>query len=181
MSVAITFSYSNGGAAISSDVDHGNTSNGLTTSGTEIYIRHDGLLAITAAKLYIRAYSGTYSGGASANLDFLELLAWGDAIASNTFGGFQVNMNATEAYPAADWPVYTDKDRTHGYVCRTGTADSAGNGVLLSTGTGVTTAGQVPTGAAPNIRFKVRVQIPTAEDTVGIRQWDQCLVFNYTS
>jgi len=181
MTVSIIFSTTNGGAAISSNVDHGNTSNGLTTSGQEIFVRHDGLSVITSCKLYIRAFSGTYSGDASANLDFLELLAWGDASTSSTFGGFQVNMNAVEAYVAGDWSSYDIKNRTHGYVCRTGVGDSLGNGVLLTVNTGAAALGQIQTGASPNVRFKTRVQVPTAEDTIGVRQWDQCLVFTYSS
>jgi len=181
MAILITFSATNGGSSITSNIAHGNTSNGLTTTGQEIFIRHDGLNSITAAKLYIRPYTGTYSGDASANLDFLELLSWGDNLTLNDFGGFQINMNAIESYTAGDWSSYDNKDRTHGYVCRTGIADSVGNAVLLSTGTGVATAGVIVAGSTPNIRFKSRVQVPTNEDTVGVRLWDQVLLFTYTS
>lgn len=183
MTVNITWSLTNGGTALSDDVDHGNGSNGQTLSAQEIFIRHDGANPITGAGLYIRQYSGTYAGGASAALDLAEMLAWGDASTATTFGGFQVNMNALGSYPTVDWPTLTVKTAASGkgYVCRTGVGDSEGNAVQLTTSTGASPAGQVAAGSSPNVRFKCRIVMPSAEDTTGVRQFDQVLVYTFTS
>jgi hypothetical protein len=183
MVVDVTFSLTNGGAALTSDVSHGNCSNGQVLSAKEIFIRHSGSNPITGCGLYIRQYSDTYSGDASAALDIAEILGWGDVSTVSTFGGFQINMNATGSYPAADWPTYLIKTTAngYGYVCKTGTADSEGNAVLLTTTTGASAVGQIAAGGSPNVRFQCRIQTPTAEDTLGVRQFDQVLVYTYTS
>ena len=181
MSVDLVFSYTNGGAAISGNVDHGNISNGLTTTAIEVFIRHTGINSITACGLYVRQYSGTYNGDASAALDIAELLAWGDASTSASFGGFQINMDATGAYSASAWPTYSSKSPTNGFVCRTGIGDSEANAVSITTATGATATGTIQAGSSPNVRLKCRVQVPSDEDTVGVRQFDQVVVFTYTS
>lgn len=179
MTVNITWSLTAGGVAITDDVDHGNGSNGQTLTAQTIFMRHDGSNPITGCALYIREYSGTYIGGASAALDFAEILGWGDASTASAFGGFQVNMNATGSFPAAAWPAYSSKSPTNGYACRTGVADSVGTAVAVSTAMGAAASGTI--NASSNVSFQCRMQFPTDEDVIGVRQIDQVLVYTYTS
>ena len=183
MSVDITWSLTNGGTAISTTVDHGSKANGETSTVKEFFVRHDGINEITSTKIFIRAFSGTYLGGTTAAADLAELLNWGDQTTSGSFGGIQVNMDAVNSYPAAQWPTYSAKDTTYGFAHRTGVGDSEGNGVLLSKNSysAAGTDGVIPAGASPNVRFQARVVVPSDEDTVGIRQWETVLAFNYTS
>lgn len=184
MAVNVIWSYTNGGEAISAIINHGNAANGDTTTVKEIFLRHDGSNEITNVGIYVRDYSGTYAGDATASSDLIELLSWGDASTIDTFGGFQVNMDAVGAYPAASWPAYDDKSPSNGFVHRTGVGDSEGNAVTLAKAAGIAdpyVAGELPSGNSPNVRFKARIQVPTAEDTAGIRQFDQVVRFAFTS
>jgi hypothetical protein len=181
MTVSIIWSLTQGGSSLAdTTVSLGNVSNGQATTDEEIFVRHDGNNSITDVKMYIRAFSGTYSGAASAALDLAEILGWGDQTSADDFGGFMIHMNATGSYPSGEWPDVSTKTTAEGYTCRTGVADSVGNAVTLSAATGAASAGTIASGAT-NQRFKVRWQVPTNEDTLGIRQWEQILVYNYTS
>ena len=177
--VNIIFSTTTGGPAITTTVDHGNASNGETTTEVQLALRHDGVNEITDASLYIREYGGTYTGNATAAADFAELLAWGDASTEASFGGFMVHMEYLDGF-ASDWPVYTNKSTSETYVCRNGVADSIENAVLLTARSGCSPAGTIAAGT-PDVSFMCRVKVPTDEDTVGIRQWDQVVAFNFTS
>jgi len=188
--VSIIWSTSNGGDAIAAIVDHGNSSNGDTTSAQELFIRHDGDNSITNTKLYIRAVSGTYSGTLTAVADLAEILSWGDQSTEAAFGGLQCNFLATSSYATSGWPTYSSKDQTdeegddiiyRGFVHRTGVGDNETNAVDIPTTAGATAAGEIQAGSTPNVRFQMRMQIPAAEGTVGIRQWDSVLTYSYTS
>lgn len=180
MSVNIIWSLINGGEPILSTIDHGNYSNGASTSDLEVFVRHDGANDITDAALYMRQFSGSYSGSFTPSADFAELLNWGDGVIASTFGGFLVNFNALTVY-ATGWATYDNKSPSGGFVHRTGVGDSEGNAVAIPTTTGVTTEGIIPAGSTSNVRFSVRGTVPSDEDTIGIRQWDHVLRFNFTS
>jgi hypothetical protein len=181
--VSIVWSITNGGVALSSVLDAGSKANGETTDSTELFLRHNGSNVITAVGLYVREYTGTYSGGATSSADIAELISWGDASTANGFGGLLVNMDAVNSYATAQWPVLATKDTTYGFVCRTGVGDSEGNAVTLSknsySATG--TDGEVPVGSSPNVRFAVRIAVPNDEDTLGIRQVDFMATYSFTS
>lgn len=187
MAVSIIWSLTNGGESISDLIDHGNLSNGSQSGGQTIYIRHDGTNKITNVGLYMRAYSGVYGGSFTATGDLNELISWGNGVAANTFGGFLINMDAIGGFPSTSWPIYTDKSIDlgggviGGFVHCTGQGDSEGNAVELSARSGATIDGEIQAGSSPNVRIQVAVAIPILEDTVGIRQWDQVLRYNYTS
>lgn len=181
MTVSVTWSYSNGGAAITTDVDYGNASNGDTTDAEEIFVRHDGSNSITSVGLYIRAYSGTYVGSATAALDLTEFIGWGNSSTSSGFGGILINWNALGSYPSSSWSTYSSKAPTGGNVFRTGVGDSLSNAVEVPTSTGATAAGEIQAGSSPNVRFQLKIRVPTNEDTVGIRQFDLVLAYSYTS
>jgi hypothetical protein len=186
MSVDISWSLTNGGAEISTTVDSGSLANGTSSGGTVIYVRHDGVVDITNARFYLSPFTGTYLGGATAVADHDEFLAWGDGITADTFGGFQVNMNAivvppATAFPDLNWPTVDVKAPTDGVVAQTGTADRSNNAVVLTANTGCSSAGVLPAGSSPNVRFKFRVAIPASVVTTGIRMWDQVLLYTYTS
>lgn len=181
MSVSVIWSLTNGGEPLSAVIDHGNSSNGDVTTSVELFIRHDGNNSITSTGLYVRAYTGTYSGGLTAAADLAELLAWGDGATAAAFGGFQCNLLATTSYPTSGWPTYSNKSPTGGFVHRTGVGDSEGNAVAIPITTGAVGSGEIQSGSAPNVRFKVRAEVPSAEDTIGIRQWDHMVTFSFTS
>lgn len=190
MAVNITWSLSEGGAAITS-LDHGSDSNGtvlasggLGAAGVEIWISHDGSNPITNAGFYIAQKSGTYTGGFTASKDLAEQLAWGDGNTANAFGGFQINMDKVGSYATA-WPTHTNKFQGTPKLTTafyTGVGDSIANKVLLHTSMGadVTSAG-VLAAAGTACAFKCRIAIPADEDTIGIRQFDQKLRYTYSS
>ena len=181
MSVSIIWSSTVGGEAITSIIDHGNAANGAATTPEEIFIRHDGGSNITNVALYIREYSGSYSGSATAAADIAEIINWGDQTAEDDFGGFFINFNAATSY-ATGWPTYSDKSPTGGFVHRTGYGDSESNAIDLPTSTGATATGEIQTGsAAPGVRFQAKIAVPTNEDTAGVRQWETVLRYTYTS
>jgi len=182
MSVNLIWSTTNGGTAISSTVDCGSKANGEYTTSKELYLRHDGSNPITNVKLYIREFSGTYSGAATSSTDIAEMLAWGDATDSDSFGGVFVNMDAINSYPTDQWPTVTTKSPTYGFVCRTGDGDSEGNAVTISKNSYSSsgTDGEV-LASETNCRFAVRFSIPNDEDTLGVRQIDFVATYSYTS
>ena len=181
MTVSIIFSSTNGGAAITSTLDHGNSANGSATTAEEVFIRHTGSNSITSASIYMRQFSGGYGGGATAAADLAELLSWGDQNTSDDFGGPMVNFNKASSYPTADWPVYNSKSPTNGFVHRTGVGDTESNAVTIPTVTGATAAGEIQTGASPDVAFQSKIAVPTNETTIGIRQWETVLLYNFTS
>ena len=185
MSVDVTWSTTNGGSAISDYVEH-EAANGASSTAQTIFLRHNGSNAITGVALYIREFSGTYNGDGTAAADLAELIAWGDESSATAYGGILINWDATNqsglgAFASANWPTYDDKSKTYGMVHRTGVGDSDENAVTLPVGTGISTAGQIPAGAAPNVRFQMRINVPQDEDTVGIRLFDQVVKYSYTS
>ena len=174
--VNVTWSLINNGPQVPSFIDHGDISNGQTTTPVTLYLRHDGINPITNVGLYVREFSGTYSGSLSGTDDLLEIRSWGDGVTALTFGGFQFSFNSST------WPSsYTSKDTpTTAYTYRTGVGDSELKAITLdSTATGgssgVIAAGNTTT------HFQVRIQVPSSVDIVGTRQWDLTTVFTYTT
>ena len=184
MSVSITWSYITGGPGITDIVDHGNVQNGNSSSVKEIHMRHNGNNVITNTKLFIRQYSGTYTGSFTAAADLAEILAWGDGATEASFGGFMINFKSslgtayTSGWPTYDHPTTTDN---LGYTFRTEFGDNESNAILLPIGTGVTTAGEIDPGSSPNVRFGVKCKVPSSESVTGIRQWENVAVYTYTS
>ena len=181
MAVAITWSAENGGGGISK-LDHGDVQNGGTTNPANIWLRHNGTASITSCALYVNTYSGTYNGGASAATDFTELKAWGDSAVEASFGGVLVNMNKSGSY-ATGWAVYnghTVGSPVYGFVGCTATGSSSGTGVTIPTQAGIASAGTIET-AETDCGFQIKIQVPTAEDTAGKRQFDVTLSYVYTS
>jgi hypothetical protein len=183
MSVNLIWSFTAGGNAIDSYVDHGDVNNGSNSAGREIYVRHDGENEISNVGFFVREFTGTYNGDATSNADIVELLGWGDANTAASFGGIMVSWDSVAGY-VADWPAYDDKDPGSAIVHRTGTGDSEQNAVSLPAGSivgGAADAGKIDSGDNPGVRFKMRVYVPTDEDTVGIRLFDHVCKYNYTS
>tara|TARA_Y100000310_G_scaffold250742_1_gene257072 strand:- start:4025 stop:4564 length:540 start_codon:yes stop_codon:yes gene_type:complete len=176
----IVWSTTNGGAAISALVDHGGVSNGSSTTAQEFHLRHTYTNPITNAALYARLVTGTYSGAQSAADDIAEILSWGDQSDIDDFGGLMVNMDATGSYAAA-WPDYTDPQPPYSHVVKTGQGDSELNAMPLLVQTGASAEGQIPNGGSPNVRFKIKFDIPNNEGVLGIRQVEQVLAYDYTS
>jgi hypothetical protein len=188
MSVQIIWSSTNGGISLAAPIDHGTNSAGNILSPQTLYIRHTGVNPITACGFYVRAWVGSgqdYSGDATPSDDFNELIAWGDAGLSADFGGFEVNMNAVNAFPNASWPVFANKNTADGFgfTFRTGNGSSSGNALILKKESynagGVD--GQIPAGSSPNVRIQTRIVIPSTETTPGIRMFEQVLKFTFTS
>jgi len=178
MAVDIIWSLTQGGDAVSL-VDHGNSSNGSNTTEKEIYLRHNGSNPITNAVLYLQSYTGTYNGEATPTSDINEVLGWGNTITANGFGGMLIHQGASDSYAEA-WPTYLSRTGTAVNTFYPGNGDSAANGFPILTSTGASVEGQIENGT-PNVRFKLRVQVPVDESVLGIRQVDQVLQFDFTS
>ena len=181
MTVSVTWSLTNGGAAISSPLDIGNLSNGESSTSQEVFLRHNGVNPITNVGLYIRAYSGSYSGGATAIADLAEVISWGDATDTDEFGGVEFNLLATTDYPSSGWPIVTNKSPTGGFVCRTEVGDEEANAFTVPDTTGAISDGTIQVSSAPYVRFKIKITIPVDEDTVGLRQFDIVCRYTYTT
>lgn len=184
MSVTITWTDS-AGTSLSDPVDMGASGVNQTTSGNNIYIRHDGTNQIKNAKIYIAPVTSSYAGDFAAQTDFDELLAWGDAVTSGTYGGLQLNMDPD----SGSWPDYEvtlvsgNKDLGSSYTVRTGFGDSAANGLILSSNmsTEMGTPGIVPASMTNWPKLAARVRIPTGEGSTGVRHVSQKLRYTYTS
>lgn len=183
MPTSLIFSTTNGGSAISTTVDLGSKANGEVSSTQTIYLRHDGAAVITNVGLYIREFTGTYSGSVSAAADLAELLAWGDSAIEDDFGGVLLNQDAINSFTSTEWPAYDGKDTTYGSTFRTGVGDSESNAITLSKNaySSSGTDGEVPVGSSPNVRFQLRVRVPTNEDTIGTRAFDLAVTYSATS
>lgn len=177
---SITFSATNGGSSITS-ADEGNAANGASTSGTTLYLRHDATNPLTNIGFYMDAYSGTYTGDASAALDLSELRTWGDATTSDPFGGFQINQDGIGTFNSSSWPTYNSHERNYGSVFNTTLGSSASNRITLLTRSGAQNEGELQAGGTPNVRVKFRFVIPQEEDTPGTRQIDLKVNFSFTS
>lgn len=181
MAVNITWSLTNGGDAISSTIDHGDKANGESSTTQQLFIRHDGLSNITEAGIYVRAFTGTYAGSFSAAADIAEVIGWGDETTEADFGGALLSFDGTT------WATYNSKVTTNpaspglAAVHQTGIGDSSANAILIPTATGATALGEIQTGSNPNVKFSFKIQIPSNEDTVGIRMFEQVLNYTYTS
>jgi len=176
----IIWSLTNAGPAITEEYDHGSATNGASTPSKEFYLRHTYLNPITNASLFTRLVTGTYGGAKNAQDDYDEIVGWGDETDVDDFGGLAVNMDALGSYATA-WPSYLVPTATEAYMVATGRGDSELNARVLTTQTGCPTEGQVLNGGSPNVRFKVRFDIPNNEGVLGIRQVEQVLRYDYTS
>jgi len=182
VTVSIIWSETDDGSAISDPLDHGQKAAGQTTVEKTIWVRHDGDYSITNCKFWVGEYSASYSGGASAASDLAELIAWADDTDTDDFGGLMIHMDAAGSF-ASSWPAVGSKDPVNTGLFRTGVGDSAANGIVLATemSSAMSTDGTIPINASPNPSFKARIQVPTNEGTVGIRQFDMKLRFTYSS
>jgi len=164
MVVSITWATETEGIA-QTLLDLGVIENGNNTTD-DIFIRHDGVEDITDCAFYIRAYSGEYVGDASAADDYNELLAWGAQTGGNV-GGFYINQNTHVG--ETNWQVHKV---TQGTVALPITL--SGNSVEGGGADGVIVAGT-------EHDIDIKLLVPANEDTAGIRMFDQCLRYTYTS
>jgi len=184
MTVSITWSLTNGGAAVGEPVNLGSVGAGSTATAQQLFISHDGVSSITGCRLYLAEYSGSYTGGATAAADYSEIVSWGDEAAEADFGGLQINMDTQGGF-ASSWPTYGDKTPSHGKSqhVRTGVADTFSNGVILITDMNawMLSPGVIPASMTTWPSFQIRSITPTNEGTSGARQFDLRLRFTYTS
>jgi len=184
MPVSITWSLISAGPGVTL-VDHGNAANGEYTSPNQnVYINHDGVNPITNAAFYFQQKATGYSGSFSAVADFTEIKGWGDNSTVPGHGGVQINMDPTNnsGYNATTWNLSESVKQTGvAFTMNTGVADSSSNAVTLDSemATGMTVDGEIPSGV--EARFLARFQIPTDENTAGVRQIDQVLKYTFTS
>lgn len=187
MPVSITWSSTSGGAATTL-IDHGSVANGAYSSpNQDVYLSHDGLNSITACAFYFQAKASGYTGAASGVLDFAEIKAYGDLSTVSGHGGVQLNMDPLNAsvYNATTWDlsesVKSVGSPTYAFTMKTGTGDTSSTAVTLNAlmSAGMTVEGEIPTGV--EARFLARFQVPTDEDTAGIRQLEQVLLYTFTS
>lgn len=186
MTVAITWSSTEGGSSIAESltgggtgVDHGSAAASSNTTERELWIRHDGDNQITNAGFYLDEFSGAYGGAASPANDLTELLAWGD-LTDSSWGGVMIHLNGGTA-GTGDWPDYTTKTKSYSNNFRTGVGDSSANKILLQTSMGAAVTGTgILAPSNTDCQFFMRVNVAGGE-TTGIRQFDQVLHYTYTS
>ncbi len=160
MTVSITWASTPAGGAITPPNDLGDIGNGKNATD-DIYIRHNGANKITACGFFIQAYSGSYTGGATAAADYSELLEWGGrAGPTPPVGGF---------YIAQDSPTWT-------YAVHKTGQGTVTVPIALSCGS---VAAEIQN--TEEVHIKIKVAVPSDEDTAGTRQFDQVLKFTYTS
>ncbi len=182
MSITVVWSSTSGGSAIAAPLSHGTgLRQGTSSAYQTIHLRHNGANPITSCGIYLQPYTGTYTGDFTAAADKAELLEWGDGITAQTFGGIQLNMNASGSFPDASWPILSDKTTSDGkgFTIRSGVGDSSTNPITIHSATGATSSGTLQAGSSPNISFQMRLVIPQSEDTSGSRIFE--LILTYTS
>jgi len=184
MSVNITWSDSNGGLSYDEPVVHGvAVAQGDNTTAKTIYLNHDGASVITGCGIYLRAKQSSYGGDATADADLAELLAWGDDVDADDWGGACINLNATGSFAEASWPTLANKTTvdTYGYNIRTGVGDSSSTTIPIKTVTGASVSGEIPIGSNPNVRFQMRINVPTTVGSSGTREFETVLKYTATS
>lgn len=174
MAIDIIWSSTNGGDALTQPIDHGGAKNGDVLGAQTVYVRHNGDLQIIDCKFYASPTPGFPS-------DFSEIIGWGDGTTQGSFGGLQINMNAVGGFPNVSWPIYTNKQPSSGSAFFTGTGDSEDNAIGLSVNMGLSNDGVIQPGDSPDVRFKVRFEIPQVEGTTGTRKITQRLRYTFTS
>ena len=172
MAVTITWSSTNGGAAISS-LDHGSGAAGGTLTANEIFIEHNAINPLSQCSFYL--------GGDPT--DLAEVIAWGNATIAADFGGIQLNMRAITSPTYDNWPTLGDKSPSgqDTHVFRTNFGDTLSTGITLAKNMGMVNDGLMQAGTSPNVRFQMRVVIPPSEGTTGARTVQQKLRFTFTS
>ena len=174
MVVSITWSRTSGGTALSEPISHGNISNGGVGSDVDLYIRHNATAApITNAGFFIQPYSGTGYTGVGTQSDYIEIMGWGSTATSTNDSGFYLNQNHGGSFPEDDYTVH--KPGQGDSATKISLSTSAING----TGTGTYQNGEIPLGGEAHI--KVRLAVPSDEDTAGVRFFDQVLAYTFTS
>ncbi len=173
MVVAITWSASQGGSAITPPLSWGSIGNGAN-SIDELFITHDGLEKITSCGYYIQAYTGSYTGTFDAATDYAELLAWG---AGDPAEGFLINQThlAAGGGPPGTYVTHKTGQGTAAVPIELNKFTIVG-GASLDDGEieGITTG-------IEESHIKVKIAVPAAESSAGTRQFDQCIAFTYTS
>lgn len=173
MTTSIIYSGSPGGTPYSLPESMGILSPGEQSSEVDVYISHDGAVAITNCAFYILPYSaGVYLGANSAQNDYDLIIGWGDAsYPATSGGGLYVNMNHSASFPSSSWEVFY-----------TGYGDSLANAISLpvtaiSSGTAV--AGQIAAGGEAHIRW--RIDIPASHTDTGIGYIDNLMYYSSSS
>ena len=183
MPVSFVLSSENGGTALEAPYNLGAKANGQATDALTLYLRHDGADSVTDMAFYIVEYSDVYTGDATAAADYTELKDWGDGVTSPTFGGLQINQNATGAFPSASWPLFDSPISADGFghVFNSDQGSTSLNAIDLLSVSGADATGELQAGSAPNVRVQLRLAIPDDEDTTGVRLFDLRWAYTYTS
>jgi hypothetical protein len=182
MAVSITWSETQGGAAISAPLNHGTASTGSNTTAKNIWLEHDGANDITGCGFILTQYSGTYTGGATAALDKTELTTTWPSGSGTSWGGVLINMDADGAFPAGNWPTVSTPQPSLGATFTSSIGADTASKVTLQTsmGAAVTSNGTIAA-ANDDTNFQMRMQVPSDEGTLGVRQFDLKLRYTFTS
>jgi hypothetical protein len=180
MSVVINWSYTNGGTPLAADVDYGNGAAGTILGPQTIYISQNGSFSLTNCGFYL-ANKSVYSGSQSPTDDYNELIEWGNAGTSNSWGGVHLNMNAANGFLSNSWPTFANQQPSGGASISTGVGDSFSTTIPLLSAMGLPGTGIIPTGTRPNISFQTRILVPNSVSILGTRQFNLCLKYTYTS
>ncbi len=162
--MALTFTWSEDANGPSVDLPLDLGSGGVGEDDPEevlLWVRHDHVVPVTNARLYIGPYSGDdYEGVLEPQHDWEDILEGGDGSGDTIYGILQVNVDEDNDFPEASWRTVTSDYGS--------TLDTA---ILL---------GDIPTGDGKSIklRFDFLDDIDSGNE-VGIRQIDLRLTYTY--
>lgn len=173
MATSITFSTTTMGIAQAVPIDQGSIAPGAAAGAQVLFIRHNGAVDITDCAIYLQPYAGgAYVGSATPQLDFEELICWGDDDPTSTSGsGVYINH-------AGLWEnVITIRGFSEDTAIDLVESDIVGT----PNGDGV-----IPVGEEATILVRVDVPLsiscggaPAAAPGAGLRQFD--VVLRYTT
>jgi len=163
--MALIVSLASGGADVgSTKIDYGDITVGNSGQQT-LYMRNTYNNNITNVTLYF-AEAATYTGNASAALDFAELQDWASATPDDSTGnvgnGLMLSQDGGSNYSQL----------------KLGTLDSQANGEAISGGA---TPGEIAGGGTEELSSLYKVAVPAGEADGGERDFDLNIYYRYTS
>ncbi len=192
MTVSISIANTSGGDPLPEVVDLGQVSPGYATSAYDLYIRHDAeSFAITDCVFYVVRYTGSnYTGAEDPDVDYSELIAWGDTTYADdpTANGVEIdtpvnNNNHGGLYMNQVQPAFIDANWS---VTRTGNGSNSSNSIeLLQTAINIgspTGDGEIPLNGEAHIqtRWDMPTPLPSGSNA-GIRFIQMVMAYSYTS
>lgn len=186
MTVVITMSNVSGGDQVEEVIDMGTVDPEKASGVSDLYVRHDAVNnPITDCGFYIVRYAGDdYDGASDPDLDYTEVLAWGDTTANGhgnqidsdaTQGGLFINQDHSNGFLPATWTVFNSSRGPSNSSPLQLSADAINISPALYT----PVAGELPQNGEAHVQ--TRWDIPDTATTAGSRYIQLVLAYSYTS